>query len=70
MGGVARHAVEDNLKPWSGDHIIDPALVPGVLLMNRPFEGAGARLVDLAPTILTALGVATGPLMEGRSLLR
>ena len=56
-------------KKWGGDHIIDPALVPGVLLMNRPFRGDGARLVDLAPTILAALGVAAGPAMEGSSLL-
>ncbi len=44
-------------KKWAGDHIIDPAAVPGVLLMNRPFRQDGARLVDLAPTILAALGV-------------
>jgi arylsulfatase A-like enzyme len=40
-----------------------------VLFMNRPFRGAGARLVDLAPTILAALGVPKGPAMEGSSLL-
>ena len=33
--------------------------------MNRPFRGEGARLVDLAPTILAALGVPRGPAMEG-----
>ncbi|MDB5351308.1 MAG: hypothetical protein JWN86_2555 [Planctomycetota bacterium] len=69
MGGVPEGLVEDNTKAWGGDHIIDPALVPGVLLMNRAFRGDGARLVDLAPTILGALGVPPGPAMEGRSLL-
>ena len=61
--------LEDNTRKWSGDHLIDPALVPGVLLMNRPFRGGGAALVDLAPTILAALGVPAGPAMEGEPLL-
>ena len=69
MGGVPEGHFEDNVKKWSGDHIIDPALVPGVLFMNRPFRGEAARLVDLAPTILAALGVPKGPAMEGSSLL-
>ena len=44
-------------------------MVPGVLFMNRPFRGEGARLLDLAPTILAALGVPKGPAMEGRVAL-
>jgi predicted AlkP superfamily phosphohydrolase/phosphomutase len=69
MGGIPEGLFEDNVKKWGGDHIVDPALVPGVLFMSRPFRGAGARLVDLAPTILAALGVPKGPAMEGSSLL-
>jgi predicted AlkP superfamily phosphohydrolase/phosphomutase len=69
LGGVPEGCFEDNRKKWSGDHIIDPSLVPGVLFLNRPFRGDGARLVDLAPTILHALGVPKGPAMEGDSLL-
>ncbi|MBX6313454.1 MAG: alkaline phosphatase family protein [Isosphaeraceae bacterium] len=69
MGGVAGEVFEDNEKAWGGDHIIDPALVPGVLFMNRPFRRDGARLVDLAPTILAALGVPKGAAMEGSPLL-
>ncbi|MFO0953017.1 MAG: alkaline phosphatase family protein [Isosphaeraceae bacterium] len=68
MGGVPEGHFEDNRKKWSGDHIVDPALVPGVLFMNRGFQGEGARLVDLAPTILDALGVAANSAMEGRTL--
>ncbi|MCI0739209.1 MAG: alkaline phosphatase family protein [Gemmataceae bacterium] len=69
LGGVADGLFEDNRKKWSGDHIVDPSLVPGVLFMNRPFQTEGVRLVDLAPTILGAFGVAKGPAMEGRSVL-
>jgi predicted AlkP superfamily phosphohydrolase/phosphomutase len=69
LGGVARGVFEDNVKKWSGDHIIDPEQVPGVLMMNRPFRGDGARLLDLAPTILAFLGVPKGQAMEGEALL-
>ncbi len=69
MGGISQGYLEDNIKKWSGDHIIDPEMVPGVLFMNRPFQGEGAHLVDLAPSIMAALGVPKGPAMEGRSLL-
>jgi predicted AlkP superfamily phosphohydrolase/phosphomutase len=69
MGAVPPGAFEDNTKRWAGDHIVDPALIPGVLFMNRPFRGDGARLLDLAPTILASLGMPKGPAMEGNSLL-
>jgi predicted AlkP superfamily phosphohydrolase/phosphomutase len=70
MGAVAAGGhFDDNTRKWSGDHIIDPALVPGVLFMNRPFRAEGARLIDLAPTILAALGVPPDPALEGQSLL-
>jgi predicted AlkP superfamily phosphohydrolase/phosphomutase len=68
MGGIAHGHFEDNVKKWSGDHIIDPDRVPGVLFMNRPFRTEGARLLDLAPTILASLGIPTGPAMEGKAL--
>lgn len=69
LGGVPAGLFEDNVSKWSGDHAIDPALVPGVLFMNRPVAAANPSLVDAAPTILAALGVPAGGAMEGRSLL-
>jgi len=69
MGGVADGPLhEDNTRKWSGDHCVDPSAVPGVLFMNRPFRRDDASLLDLAPTILSALGVDKGPRMEGESL--
>ena len=68
LGGVPAGHFEDNDRKWAGDHIIDPALVPGVLFMNRTFRRP-ARLLDMAPTILAALGVERDPAMEGESLL-
>lgn len=69
LGGVPKHLFEDNEKKWGGDHIIDPRLVPGVLLMNRPFRTQQASLLDMAPTILQALDVPKGKSMEGATLL-
>lgn len=69
LGGMDPSLFQDNTKKWGGDHVVDPSLVPGSLFLNRPYQGEGARLVDLAPTILEALGVPGGPELEGRSLL-
>ncbi len=60
--------ISDNLGRWTGDHIVDPELVPGVLLANRGTRPGPFRQVDVAPTILAALGVEADGL-EGRSLL-
>lgn len=69
LGGAPPGLCEDNVRRWAGDHIVDPASVPGLLLMSHPFDDAAPRMVDLAPTILAALGVEPAPVMEGRSLL-
>jgi predicted AlkP superfamily phosphohydrolase/phosphomutase len=69
LGGVPEGHFEDNVKKWGGDHIIDPSLVPGVLFMNRAFQKDEASLLDMAPTILDALGAPRGEAMEGKSLL-
>ena len=69
LGGIGEGVFEDNTRRWSGDHIVDPTLVPGVLFMSRPFRAQQPRMLDLAPTILAALGVPKGPAMEGASLL-
>jgi len=69
MGGIPAGFFEDNTRKWSGDHCIDPALVPGVLFMNRKFNTENASLLDMAPTILNALGVEKLEQMEGDSLL-
>jgi predicted AlkP superfamily phosphohydrolase/phosphomutase len=69
LGGVPAGLFENNTKKWGGDHMIDPSLAPGILFMNRLFHNQEASLVDLAPTILAALGVSKGPAMEGSSLL-
>ncbi len=72
LGGMPHSLFEDNLRRWSGDHIIDPEVVPGILLVNRQAANHGRSLADirdLAPTILSYLGVSPHSSMEGKSLL-
>ncbi len=74
LGGMPHGLFADNTRRWSGDHIIDPLTVPGILLLNRNGSGplsAGHApdIRDLAPTILSYLGVPKGAAMEGTSLL-
>jgi predicted AlkP superfamily phosphohydrolase/phosphomutase len=69
LGGVPAGLFEDNVKRWGGDHVIDPELVPGILFMSQPFKKDRPSLVDLAPTILNALGVPKGSAMEGENLI-
>ena len=69
-GGVPASVVTPNRKRWRADHCsLDPALVPGVLLCNRPLAGRTPSLLDLAPTILRLLDVPVPEEMEGRSLV-
>lgn len=68
LGGFPRQQILDNLDPWSGDHCIDPSLVPGVLLSSRALDAASPRLEDLAPTILAAMGAAIPVEMTGQPL--
>jgi predicted AlkP superfamily phosphohydrolase/phosphomutase len=69
VGGFSHSLLEDNMRRWSGDHIVDPESVPGILFMNRAALHNHARIIDLAPTILNYLGVEVPGTMEGKSLL-
>jgi predicted AlkP superfamily phosphohydrolase/phosphomutase len=67
-GVVAGPVFEDNTKPWSGDHCVDPRLVPGVFFCNRRVTADGdLSIVDVAPTALRLFGLAPPPHMEGRA---
>jgi predicted AlkP superfamily phosphohydrolase/phosphomutase len=72
LGGMPHSLFEDNLRRWSGDHIIDPQAVPGILFLNRPPYAGNLNqpdIRDLAPTILAHSGVSPHTSMEGKSLL-
>ncbi len=68
-GVVAGSVFEDNTKAWSGDHIVDPRLVPGVFLANHPIDADDPGIIDLAPTALTLFGLRPPAHMEGRPVV-
>lgn len=67
--GCDEPVVAENTTRWTGDHCsVDPELVPGVLFASRPLAEGEARIVDVLPTVLDALGVAKPRDLDGRSL--
>ncbi|HXY49419.1 MAG TPA: alkaline phosphatase family protein [Terriglobales bacterium] len=67
-GKVTAQIFEDNLKAWSGDHCVDPRLVPGVLFSSHKIEEEKPGIVDLAPTILKLFGVELPAHFDGKPL--
>src|SRR3990172_4455409 len=65
QGRVTRAVLEDNTRAWSGDHCIDPRLVPGVLFSNRKLRCGQPSIVDVAPTVLGLFGLEPPPHMDG-----
>ena len=66
-GMVSGPVFENNTKAWSGDHCIDPRLVPGVIFCNRKLHANGdLSIVDIAPTALRLFGIEPPPHMDGR----
>jgi predicted AlkP superfamily phosphohydrolase/phosphomutase len=68
VGHFAAELFEDNMRCWSGDHIFNPAAMPGILLINRPVNNADPHIMDLAPTILKFLNVRPITALEGTTL--
>lgn len=69
LGCVPQDVFEHNSKHWKGDHIFDASAVPGVLFMNRKVIDGSARIVDIAPTILSILKLPVPREMDGVPLL-
>ena len=68
IGQVTEGVFHDNTKAWSGDHCIDPSLVPGVLFCNRKISDERPRLMDIGPTVLEMFGVDVPGYMDGKAL--
>jgi predicted AlkP superfamily phosphohydrolase/phosphomutase len=69
VGKTTEAVFHDNRKAWSGDHCIDPSLVPGVLFCNRPIDCEAPRLLDVGPTVLELFGVPVPDYVDGRPLI-
>lgn len=68
VGAVSKETFTDNTKSWSGDHCIDPRLVPGVFWSNREIAVDDPTLSDIAPSVLDLFGVEIPGYMKGRPL--
>jgi predicted AlkP superfamily phosphohydrolase/phosphomutase len=68
-GKVKGSAFEDNTRAWSGDHCIDPRIVPGVFFCNKKTNRTDPSIVDIAPTALELFGVQVPSHLDGQSLI-
>jgi predicted AlkP superfamily phosphohydrolase/phosphomutase len=68
IGKTSREVFHDNTKAWSGDHCVDPSVVPGVLFCNRPVRDEHPRLLDIGATVLDLFGVPVPEYMDGKPL--
>ena len=69
LGRLEEGVFSDNDRRWSGDHCVDPEVVPGVLFSSTPIKATThPRLIDIAPTVLSLFDVPTPKYMDGKPL--
>jgi predicted AlkP superfamily phosphohydrolase/phosphomutase len=68
LGEMPPQILEDNMDRWSGNHLTDPQVVPGVLVSNRKILAENPSISDMAPTILSEFGLPRPGSMTGRGL--
>jgi predicted AlkP superfamily phosphohydrolase/phosphomutase len=68
LGGFSREVFTDNTDKWSGDHCIDPALVPAVLTSNKQITKRDPNLCDITATILKEFQITPDNDFEGKPL--
>ncbi len=68
-GKVNETIFEDNTKAWSGDHCIDPDVVPGILFTNKKINTDKPSIIDIAPTALRLFGIEPPSHMDGNSII-
>ncbi|MEZ4548028.1 MAG: alkaline phosphatase family protein [Thermodesulfobacteriota bacterium] len=68
LGSFPKEIMRDNKQKWSGDHLIEASLVPGILLSNKKISAEHPTLRDLAPTILGEFGIVKQEGMTGNSV--
>jgi len=58
------------LDKWSGDHCVDPKLVPAVLFANKQVSKKNPKLCDITATILEEFKITPNHEVEGKSLYK
>lgn len=67
-GAVTPEVFKDNTKSWSGDHCVDPAIVPGVFFCNRKIVLERPHIADIPFSVLSLFGQTPPKYMQGRML--
>jgi predicted AlkP superfamily phosphohydrolase/phosphomutase len=67
-GAVTESVFTDNTRSWSGDHCVDPDVVPGVFFCNRRIATERPRLVDVPASIVELFGQQRAGYMQGEML--
>lgn len=67
-GRVTSEVFSDNTKSWSGDHCVDPDIVPGVFFANRAIATERPHIADLPVSVLSLFGQTPPAQMKGRML--
>jgi len=68
LGKFNLEILRDNTGKWSGDHLMEAKLVPGILVTNKNIKLSHPALYDLAPTILAEFGIPKEEQMIGQNL--
>jgi predicted AlkP superfamily phosphohydrolase/phosphomutase len=69
LGEITAEAFADNTSRWSGNHLMAPEVVPGILLSNQPLAHDGNDLTDVTATLLDYYGLPIPADMVGQSFL-
>ena len=66
LGGMHPQVIRNNMNPWSGDHCMDPNLIPGSLLTTLPVqEKKEISIRDIVPGVFSYLGIKGREKMDG-----
>ena len=67
-GAVAGSVFSDNTRSWSGDHCVDPDIVPGVFFCNRRIATERPRLIDIPLSVIELFGQKRARYMQGEMI--
>jgi predicted AlkP superfamily phosphohydrolase/phosphomutase len=68
-GSVTETVFSDNTKSWSGDHCVDPNIVPGIFFCNKAIDLEAPHLMDLPTTVMNLFGQKPPKYMQGRDIM-
>jgi predicted AlkP superfamily phosphohydrolase/phosphomutase len=69
VGQVTEETITDNTRSWSGDHCVDPDIVPGIFFCDRAINTETPRLVDIPATVMKLFGQKIPNYMQGKMIL-